>query len=856
MDQNRALAVIVFTDISGYSALMGSDENKALALLKTNREIHQVQTAQFNGSIIKEIGDGILMRFNTVSDAVRCALAIAEQSKEVEGLHLKMGIHLGEVIEENSDVFGDGVNIASRIESIAKSGEILCSESVHRNLKNKDSITTTFVKSARLKNIDEPVKVYRVVSGEGTSKPSKKRSKTLVYAITTIVVLALGYLGITWLPVNFFSQAAAPNDLSIAVLPLDNKTPEVTQSYISDGISEEVINKLTSVDKLEVRSARQSFQFREVSDIEEAGSQLNVRYLLEGSSAQANDQLRISIRLVDLKNSSNTWSETFTYSTDSIFSIQSQLATEVLDALEIELSLEEQDDIQSQYTSSNEAWDLHLQAMEHYNNTGEYEIQQAINKWFAALKIDENFDLAARNIAAMYQLRINRYDFGIEWVDSADLILDRLLLVDPKNPSYYRTKAWGAYLKGNYSRAKKLFEEALENATGRPNLNTTKGYMRWTLMETGQIEEAFDNQLAYFRERISPNINIKMSWIPVLSIINETEYAKSILAKLAKEDPENPEIAMSALQLSIFSGENLGENMRKVDSIARKLDLSDSRIQFIRGMTRFAAGEEEQALHFFETSVDVRERTFADPHIYLAHIYKKQSQQSISIEGEETTSQKKFRENLQKAESRIEEWRKLGDESYSVHYNLAAIALLKGDRESALNQLDSTFIAGYRFNVLLEIDPLWSEIRDSDRFQSIIAQINNERTKAAENIREKYNVNNISDIPGLSEETFDKRVLYGIGISYDEDTNIIDYTVDGSPAEKAGLKSGDKLIAVAKGNRRFTKLEDIAQRDHWRYFQLPPGETTLRFQIERKGQKDLLEISMEKEIVIFEPTGD
>ena len=163
MPQSRQLAAIMFTDIVGFTALMGEDEQRAFDLLRINRQLQKPAIEKFGGRWIKEIGDGVLASFSTATDAVKCAISIQQSCADTPDLKLRIGIHLGDVVFENKDVFGDGVNIASRIQAIAAPGEIYISESVYNNVANKQDINTRFVKQETLKNVKEPVKIYKIV---------------------------------------------------------------------------------------------------------------------------------------------------------------------------------------------------------------------------------------------------------------------------------------------------------------------------------------------------------------------------------------------------------------------------------------------------------------------------------------------------------------------------------------------------------------------------------------------------------------------------------------------------------------------------------------------------------------------
>ena len=171
MPQSRQLAAIMFTDIVGYTLLMGHDEQKAFGLLNINRDLQKPIINQFNGKWIKELGDGVMASFNTVTDAVYAAIEMQKVCNAANLYQLRIGIHLGEVVFENDDVFGDGVNIASRIQSIANPGSIYVSESVHNNISNKKDITTKFIKEETLKNVKEAVRIYEVMIANNANPP-------------------------------------------------------------------------------------------------------------------------------------------------------------------------------------------------------------------------------------------------------------------------------------------------------------------------------------------------------------------------------------------------------------------------------------------------------------------------------------------------------------------------------------------------------------------------------------------------------------------------------------------------------------------------------------------------------------
>ena len=228
MNQTRQLAAIMFTDIVGYTALMDMDEERAFALLKKNRSIHKSIIEIFHGKFLKEMGDGILASFTTVSDAVYCAGAIQKACEKESDLKLRIGIHQGEIVSQGEDAFGSGVNIASRIEAIAPAGGIWVSDSVQRNIQNKKGIIIEYVKEETLKNVKQPVRIYDI----------KVDEKYTLISYT-----------------NLQSNVDGPlkaSKKSIAVLPFVNMSNDPDQEYFCDGLSEELLNVLSKLDKFRV----------------------------------------------------------------------------------------------------------------------------------------------------------------------------------------------------------------------------------------------------------------------------------------------------------------------------------------------------------------------------------------------------------------------------------------------------------------------------------------------------------------------------------------------------------------------------------------------------------------------------
>ncbi len=273
MTQSRQLAAIMFTDIVGFTTLMGNDDVKAIEILKKNRELQKPIIEQYNGHWIKELGDGVMASFSTVSDAVNAAIKIQEACSISHDFLLRIGIHLGEVIFENDDVFGDGVNIASRIVSLAEPGGIYVSGKIYAEIKNQRSIESVFLGMYDLKNVASSVEIF-AISNPGIVIPEKERlklnkkaepvknnsSKKIIFSVIAIVFL-LVLISIYYF--KFYSNAGKSADAkSIAVLPFINLSSDKNDEYFADGMCDEILTNLSKIGDLKVISRTSLLQYK------------------------------------------------------------------------------------------------------------------------------------------------------------------------------------------------------------------------------------------------------------------------------------------------------------------------------------------------------------------------------------------------------------------------------------------------------------------------------------------------------------------------------------------------------------------------------------------------------------------
>ncbi len=514
MSSSRQLAAIMFTDIVGYTALMGEDEEKAFELLRKNRQIQKPLIQKFNGKWLKEVGDGVLASFTTVTDAVYCAREIQETCRKEDNLKLRIGIHQGEVVFEADDVFGDGVNIASRLEALAPAGGIWVSEAVERNIQNKKGIETSFVREEKLKNVKSPVKIYQVnvegieVPGPTAGSPkylplsksaSLKHKKIWFVSLGIILILFLAYFFYPGLEKE--STIAQPvsthvENKSIAVLPFKNFSGDPELDPFCDGMTDAVISRLTKIGSIaKVISQTTMLQYKESKkSIPEIANELGVTHILTGSFQIAGSQAKIALKLIDGSSDDHIWSENHMgeWDSDDIFNIQSKVAENVATNMEVEITSSEIEAIQKNPTTNLEAYRLYLQGQFYVLKSGLTNTETAITMFEKAISLDPDFALAYAALARTYVLNLEQ-DPNPELDEKAYVAFQQALTIDPDQAEAYVAKAnwyWTASNNFNHENAIIAATKAIEL---KPGLSTGYEILALAQVHVGLHEQALIN---------------------------------------------------------------------------------------------------------------------------------------------------------------------------------------------------------------------------------------------------------------------------------------------------------------------------------------------------------------------------
>ena len=372
----RMLAAIMFTDMVGYTALMQKDEKKAKHLRDRHRSVLEEVITKHQGKILQYYGDGTLIIFGSAIESVLCAIEIQRELQKEPVIPLRIGIHSGDIVYDDEGVYGDGVNIASRIEALSISGAVLFSDKLYGEIKNHPSLSAESLGSYQLKNVIEPIEIF-ALTNPGLKIPSQLQLK-----------IKEGY----------------KEKNSIAVLPFINMSMDPENEYFSDGITEEILNALTKVEGLKVTSRTSSFAFKgKNEDIREIGNKLNVNCALEGSVRKFGNKVRITAQLINTKDGYHLWSEVFNRDLEDIFEVQDEISRKIANKLRERLTGDSAGEVMVKTPTSNlVAYNDYLKGMFYFNKWTPEALSRSITFFKEAISKEENFALPYSGLSNSY----------------------------------------------------------------------------------------------------------------------------------------------------------------------------------------------------------------------------------------------------------------------------------------------------------------------------------------------------------------------------------------------------------------------------------------------------------------------
>ena len=466
MSQTRRLAAIIAADVAGYSRLMGADEEGTLAELKAiRRELSDPKVKEHRGRIVNTTGDGLLIEFSSVVDAVRCAVevqhAMAERNVDVppdRRIELRMGINLGDIIKDGRDIFGDGVNVAARLEALAEPGGICVSRVVRDQVRDKLAFSFEDMGEQQVKNIARPVHVYRVL----IDKPASAKAL---------------------LPL--------PDKPSIAVLPFQNMTGDAEQDYFVDGVVEEIITAISRLPWLFVIARNSSFTYKgRAVDVKQVARELGVRYVLEGSVRKGGNKVRITGQLIDAASGAHIWADRFDGALDDIFELQDLVASGVVGAIEPKLRSAEIERAIRKPTENLGAYDLYLRALAQFWKWTPDGWSEAVDLLRRALDIDPPYATAAGLFAWCRAVEQTRRLVSAQERDEASRFARLAVEKGNEDPDALWMGGWGMLmLAGEHAAGMSAMERSLAL---NPNSALASCFFGWAQSYRHQSQRAIE----------------------------------------------------------------------------------------------------------------------------------------------------------------------------------------------------------------------------------------------------------------------------------------------------------------------------------------------------------------------------
>ncbi|MGE0827008.1 MAG: adenylate/guanylate cyclase domain-containing protein [Candidatus Binatia bacterium] len=518
--ETRKLAAVMFTDIVGFSRQMGINEARMLRLLDVHNQLVRQAVAEHHGHVIKTIGDAFLVEFPSVVHAVQCAQQIQAQlrthnaeKEKVEQVHVRVGIHLGDVVQRDGDVFGDGVNIASRLQNLAEPDTICISDMVYRNVANKLGLgTVVSLGKPKLKNIAERFQIYALLPAapKGMWQTLQVQRHKLAYRVGIVprmALVALIFMAATAVGGRYFAvpfpntqpltpspqSLPLPDKPSIVVLPFTNMSKDPEQEYFSDGITEDITTDLSKLSSLFVIARNSAFTYKgKAVKVQGVSRELGVHYVLEGSVRRSDNHVRITAQLIDATTGHHLWPERYDRPLNEIFTLQDEIRQKIVFALKVKLTPEEQERFKQAPTSNLEAYDYYLRGreaggrafLESRKEVGE----QARLMYQKAIELDESYAAAYARLAWVYYL-----NFFFRWaqdpaqsLERASELAQRAVALDHTLPLAHQTLGLVYVFQRQHEQAIREIEQAIAL---NPSDALSYGTLEVALVFAGQLND-------------------------------------------------------------------------------------------------------------------------------------------------------------------------------------------------------------------------------------------------------------------------------------------------------------------------------------------------------------------------------
>jgi adenylate cyclase len=681
----RKLTAIFCADVFGYSRLTGDDEEATHRTLRSYRKLIDALIEQHRGRFVHSAGDSVLAEFPSVVNAVQCALEIQTTLKAEHAtlpaerrMEFRIGINLGDVIADGVEIYGDGVNVAARLESLADPGAIFISGTVREHLGNKLPLGYTDLGEREVKNIARPVRVFRVWPEAGAAEQSATKAQTTrkylrraVFSVVAPAIIAATIMLVRLrspAPVPAESGAAARRTItSIAVLPLDNYSGDPNQEYFADGMTDELTTDLATISALRVISRGSVMRFKGANrpPTPEIAKMLNVDAVVEGSVVRVADRVRITAQLIDGSTDQHLWAESFERDSPDVLALQDDLASAIAQQINVQLTPSERARLSSAPTVIPEAHDAYLKGRYFFYRPTDENLLKAIAQFKEAIRLDPNFAPAYAGLSDAY-LWLGFNEDVLTSAQAMPLVkstAQKALQLDDNSAEAHTSLAvFKMTYEFNWADAEREFHRAIELNSNYPFAHDQFGL---ALAWQGRLDEAWP----------------------------EHQRAMEL-------DPLSPEILFDAAGTLLWQGryaaaKDLSRRLREIDPTLYLSDWEDGWIDIERGKVGEAIPELEQA-NAMESPPPVA--------AFLGYAYGASG-------------------NSGKSHAMIDELNRRSLHGYVDPFYLAMVYLGMEDREHALNGLEEAYAANSQWMVLLKVERIFDPLRAEPRFIALLKKV-------------------------------------------------------------------------------------------------------------------------------------
>lgn len=734
----RKLAAIMFTDIVGYTAIMQQNADEGLRLIEHHRNVLEEYISQHNGRILQYYGDGTLSIFPSAYEAVKCGMDIQQELARPPKVPLRIGIHLGEVVVKQDAIFGDGVNVTSRIQSLGMAGSILVSDSIYMQIRNQAEFNFKELGDYKLKNVEMPVGIY-ALANKGLAVPDHDHIEKRTGASKRISVFAklppfakwiilFSLVIISGLSIYLVQQLVAgerefsPSPRSIAVLPFVNLSHDPDQEYFSDGITEDILNQLSKISGLEVKSRTSTLQYKNnLKPIPEIGRELEVANVLEGSVRKEGNKIRIIAQLIDTRNDIHVWSETYDREMTELFNIQSEIAIEIANVLQTKLSSAEMRYLQStQYSTSDlTAYDYALRAREILRNWNDVtDLESALQLLEQSVALDPNFAYGYTMIGLV--LHFDMRQFGVPtqiWIDEALHMAEISISLDSTLPEAYLLRSYAIRTRdGICEEAERDLWKAYDLDPGNPTVMFVLGN---NLLENRQYNEG----AAMILKSINVGFTKKdteyyIRWGDIYEMTGEYKKAEKLFLQCQTLAPGWSEIYLHLGDLYLRWGKF--DKAAEMYSQGLKIVPDDPVLIDQMGWTYLEMDMPDSAA-FYWSRYEMLERNFIDKSQYVP--FRHRYAYILWMQDQREEARNLFEEQLRLDRGQQQGLRGHGTWSEgSYYYDLGVVNAFLGNTEEAVIWLDSAALKGFFEPEFINRDPLLDGIRDDERLVALIRE--------------------------------------------------------------------------------------------------------------------------------------